>query len=122
MSTPMLIIVGGIPISPNKRPGHWGAKYRHDAPLKEAVAWQARAIRLHRTAALERAHVRVRFTRPGGGPPMDRDNAVATCKCLIDGLVEGGLLVDDNRDRVELEVVQERGARTESLLTITEVP
>jgi hypothetical protein len=39
------------------------------------------------------------------------DNALASCKELLDGLVRGGLLVDDGPDHVELAgIVQVLGA------------
>ena len=95
---PATIEVGGLPPSPNRRMA-WQKRRRLVQPLADAVAWQARALGLPRP--LERA--RVQFTLiHTRGPLRDADNAQSSCKELLDGLVRGGLLVDDGPDHVEL--------------------
>jgi hypothetical protein len=78
-------------------------------PLADAVQLQARALGL--AHPLERA--RVGFTLVyNRGPLRDADNAQSSCKELLDGLVRGGLLVDDGPDHVELVgIVQAYGAQ-----------
>jgi Holliday junction resolvase RusA-like endonuclease len=77
----------------------WQKRRRLVQPLADAVAWQARALRLPRP--LER--VRVQFTLiHSRGRLRDADNAQSSCKELLDALVDGGVLVDDGPAHVEL--------------------
>lgn len=102
-----IIVVPGHPLSPN---GQAAAPLRTRLSDKRAyrdmVAWQVRAA--HRGPPLERARVTITLLRTDS-QFYDPDAAVGTCKRLVDGLVHGGLLVDDSKDHIELVVRQERG-------------
>jgi hypothetical protein len=105
---PITIEVDSLPPSPNRRMG-WQKRWRLVQSLADAVAWQAKASRLPRP--LERARVQLTLVH-ARGPLRDPDNAIASCKELLDALVRGGLLVDDGPDHVELAaLVQVLGAR-----------
>jgi hypothetical protein len=87
----------------------WQKRRRLVQPLADAVAWQARALGLPRPLDRARVQLTLVYTR---GPLRDADNALASCKELLDGLVRGGLLVDDGPDHVELAaLVQVLGAQ-----------
>ncbi|HWE64785.1 MAG TPA: hypothetical protein VHB98_23985 [Chloroflexota bacterium] len=117
--TPAIVItLPGHPPSPN-RPGHPLTRWRRTAPLRDAVAWLARAQRP--AVPFQRAHVCITLVRKGRSQPMDPDNAVAACKPLIDGLRIGGVLVDDSPAHIALDVCQEVGSRRETRITILSI-
>jgi hypothetical protein len=85
---------------------HWGTRGRIARPLAESVAWQARAVGL--AQPLEHAHVVAKLVHRK--PPLrDIDNAIASLKEVLDGLVVGGLLVDDGPEHLTLGVMQVLG-------------
>jgi Holliday junction resolvase RusA-like endonuclease len=49
---------------------------------------------------------------------MDYDNLVASCKCVLDALVDWELIADDSPDHIELTVRQEvaKTPRTDVLI------
>ncbi|HKC75715.1 MAG TPA: hypothetical protein VKF37_16175 [Chloroflexota bacterium] len=102
---PLTIEVDDLPPSPNRRM-HWGTRRRITRPLAESVAWQARAVGLPQP--LQHAHVvaKLTFSRP---PLRDIDNAFASLKEVLDGLVVGGLVIDDGPEHLTLGVVQVLG-------------
>ena len=101
--------IDDLPPSPNRRM-HWACRRRLVKPLADAVAWQARAVAigLPERKPLEHAHViaKLTFSQP---PLRDFDNATASLKECINGLVVGGLLVDDSPAHLTLGVVQVLG-------------
>jgi hypothetical protein len=104
---PLTITVGGHPPSANElRRLHPLARYRRCKPFKEQVAWQCKALRL--PAPLSRARVVATLTY-ARRQFRDYDGAVASLKPCIDGLVAGGVLVDDGTEHLRLEVRQELG-------------
>ena len=102
---PWTITVDDLPPSPNRRL-HWACRRRLVKPLADAVAWQARAIGLPQP--LEHAHVVAKLVHTRL-PLRDFDNAVASLKEVLDGLVVGGVLVDDGAEHLTLGVVQVLG-------------
>lgn len=76
----------------------------------------ARAVGV--STPLERVHVRavLHYTR---GPLRDVDNATASLKSCLDGLVAGGLLVDDAPAHLEVALVQEITGWTGVVLEVT---
>jgi len=104
----LILRASGIPVGPNSRL-HWAARHRLNAPLRDEVAWQAKWF-AERHGTFAHAAVRIVLLRVGGSA-MDPDNAIACCKGLVDGLVRGGLLVDDKRENITLTVDQEKAAR-----------
>lgn len=121
MATPRTwrFVLDAIPPGPNDRL-HWAGRSRQSAPLRDSVAWQAKAARLSGAPLLDRAQVTITLYRVAGRE-RDHDNAVATVKPLVDGLVAGGLLVDDSPAHIALEVQQERGACRGVHIVVTEL-
>jgi hypothetical protein len=107
LSWPLEITINGHPPSANElRRLHPLARYRRCKPFKEHVAWQCKA--LHLPAPLQRARVvaTLTYTRRLFRDP---DSAAASLKPCLDGLVVGGLVVDDSPAHFTLEVRQEVG-------------
>jgi hypothetical protein len=85
------------PLTMNDRK-HWREKAKHTRLMRLAASWQARAARL----PADQAHVTVALTwvvadrrkRDGG------ENLAPTLKALIDGLVDYGVVVDDDQKHV----------------------
>lgn len=109
--TPLCFRVALPPVecSPNRaRNVHWAAKnaaidqYRRDVAI---VAIDARNRAKWREPAA-RARVTLVFGLKGKSPgryrPADADNAVASAKALIDGLVDAALIEDDRWAILEL--------------------
>ena len=109
--------VDDLPDGPNTHQ-LWRIKHRRYAPIRDSLAWQVRAVRPQEP--LQHVHVVVTLVRTSG-PPRDPDNAVASVKGLLDGLVIGGLVVDDSAEHMSLGVRQERGTKRASRVHVTEV-
>jgi hypothetical protein len=92
---------------------HWAKRHRHDRQWREAVGWAAKDWRL--PAPFDFAHVV--FTRFSSSEP-DHDNLVASCKPLVDGLVDAGVLVDDSPRHVTCSYRWERAKRGEGHVRI----
>jgi len=87
--------------SPNWR-GHWTARYRGMRDYKTLVAIRARqAMRANPTTQpLPAARIDTTLVVRDNRYIMDGDNAIASLKAGIDGLVEAGILQDDKDIRV----------------------
>lgn len=83
------------PLNHNQRL-HWRPKADRTAEIREAVAWLARAARI---PTLDRITVQLHYAtgRRGTFDPM---NFTATSKPAIDGLVDAGVVIDDNQAHV----------------------
>lgn len=85
------------PLTMNDRP-HWRVRAKQTRLMRQAASWQARAARLpadlpHVTVALTWV-VKDRRRRDGG------ENLAPTYKALLDGLVDYGLVADDDPTHV----------------------
>jgi Holliday junction resolvase RusA-like endonuclease len=120
----LVIRIEGRPPTPNAR-RHWHLIARDNAVWKDtakkvaeqAVAeWEAKHGLRWRT--VRRASVSVAFGLPDKRR-RDLDNLIASCKPLIDGIVDAGVIVDDSIDVI---TVMEFGAvvngTTETVITI----
>ena len=78
-------------ISANMRP-HWAAKARRSAALRQRGFWAAKRAKVERYQCL---HVTafVQYATAGRADPANAGPAV---KALIDGLVDAGVLPDDD--------------------------
>jgi len=81
-------------LNANDRPGHWGVRYNRSLTLR-GLGWaiargQAYGIR-H-----ERCTLTVTITYPPLARRRDAANLAPTVKALLDGIVDAGLLPDDN--------------------------
>lgn len=82
---------GKPPLTLNQRL-HWSEKARRTKKIRDTVGWQAQAMRLG-TAT----HVSVQLHyNTGDRRRRDSDNLVATLKPCVDGLVDAGLVPDDD--------------------------
>lgn len=118
-----MVEVPGIPPSPNQtRREHWARRaaaakrWKHDAYLA------AVAVRnVHRGSGfpLQAAKVRCVIVATTG-VRRDPDNAIASMKPLIDGIVEAGVLADDSFDVIrDLSVACERGTTPHVRIEVT---
>ncbi|MFI5270030.1 MAG: hypothetical protein ACHQ7M_21850, partial [Chloroflexota bacterium] len=93
--------------------------YRLCQPFHDAVAWQARAMGLKQPVQYAHVVATLVYRRR---PVRDVDNATASLKPVLDGLVAGGLLVDDGPDHLSLHVRQELGPQRLVRLEIAPAP
>ena len=95
-------------LSPNRAGGtHWSktSKARKSAKNRALIAWQ----KAGRPVAQGPFPVRVEVTIRRGRV-MDRDNALASLKAVIDGLFKGNVTPDDSTAYIALQIpVQETG-------------
>jgi hypothetical protein len=101
-------------LSPNHR-NHWATKAAHvkAARLSAGVAWlRAGSPRFDAPVVCQ---ITIRRARK-----IDPDNALASCKALIDGIFGGNLTPDDSAQWVEfLPVVIESGAKYKNCPCVT---
>lgn len=85
------LVVHGKPLTLNQR-HHHKAKARLVAEIRRAAGWATKALKLG-----HHDHVSVQLHyRPGDARRRDPENLVATQKPAIDGLVDAGLIDDDD--------------------------
>jgi hypothetical protein len=95
---------------------HGVERWRRCRPFRDSIAWQARVVRPARLLESRRVVVTLAYSRP---PFRDPDNALASCKSLVDALVIGGLIVDDGPGRVTLSIEQVLGERRAVVVEVT---
>lgn len=108
-----VIVVDGIPAGPNARGMGLQARIRDKMRYRDEVAWRCRVYWRVIPTPLHRARVVVTLIR-ASGPARDRDNAYASAKHCIDGLLPragGRLVVDDDEAHMDVEVRQAKGQR-----------
>jgi hypothetical protein len=76
---------------------HHHARARVVADVRHTAGWLARAARIPRA---DRVRVELRYT-PRTRRTRDADNLVALLKPLVDGLVDAGVVADDDDEHVE---------------------
>jgi len=91
--------------SPNFK-GHWGEKGRATKQYREAArlicyaskpkGWNAERVRIHAEFFLSRHDTR-------GYHPLDKQNAIASIKAAIDGLVDAKLIPNDSNHKIVWE-------------------
>ena len=79
-------------LNANDRDGHWARRKRVTAALREGAGWLARTGRV---PALQRAHILAVY-EPPDRRRRDPANLYASFKACIDGLVDAGVLPDDD--------------------------
>jgi len=86
--------------SPNWR-GHWSTRYRATTDYKNLACVMARnSLRGRKIKALDRATIRATMVVPNRRYIKDGDNAIASLKAAIDGIVAAGILSDDKNIEV----------------------
>ena len=105
-------------LSPNKRLHHMEL-YRAKAAAKMdavmLVLAQGKPPRPY-----ERAHITITWVAKDKRR-RDTDNLFSSMKAYIDGLVEAGLLVDDDAMRVSYTLRYERGTRNNTIIVVEEI-
>lgn len=82
----------GIPSGPNGGHGHWAAKAKHKKQWRLKTC--LKAVPFAPLIPLSKAEIEcIRYTSHS----MDYDNLVASFKAIIDGLMDAGIIVDDNQ-------------------------
>lgn len=85
------------PLNANQRWGHWAERARVVAEVREKAGFVIRAARMGRVK-----RVRVQLVwRPGVKRDRDPANIWPTQKAVIDGMVDAGVVPDDNERYVE---------------------
>ena len=119
MTDPLTVTVPGAPdldLSPNRR-NAWGGAHRGTkaAAQARADAWKAARAERNRLGLFGDdpvfagpVRVRVEIGWPKGQRFLDRDNAEATVKAHLDGVLNDARLVADDRAVSEIDVRQVR--------------
>jgi len=84
-------------LNANDRDGHWARRKRITEALREAAGWAARRQRI---PALQRAHI-LGFYEPPDRRRRDPANLYPSFKACVDGLVDAGVLADDDAAHVD---------------------
>ena len=117
----MKIELGHLPdpdLSPNKRL-HYMALYKAKAAAKQEAAALVMA-QGKPPRPYERAHITITWVAKDKRR-RDTDNLFSSMKAYIDGLVEAGLLVDDDAMRVSYTLRYERGTRNNTIIEVEEL-
>jgi crossover junction endodeoxyribonuclease RusA len=98
----------------------WRYKARVTAELRRTAGWAARAARVPR---LERAHVLAEY-QPPDGRRRDPANWYPSFKACIDGLIDAGVLPDDDAAHLDGPDMRlgEPYPKGRLVLTVTELP
>jgi hypothetical protein len=107
-------------LNANDRYGHWAHRQRITATLRETAGWLARAQRIPR---LSHAHITAAYCPPDNRR-RDPANWQPSFKACVDGLVDAGVLADDDATHVTGPDPRlgEPWPRGRIVLTITEEP
>jgi len=95
---------------------HWGTRARENKRLRNHLVATAGHARFGDTVGKQRVRITVHRRRL-----QDPDNAVASVKGLVDGLVRLGWLRDDSAEWCELEVKEVKAATKRDERTVIEV-
>jgi crossover junction endodeoxyribonuclease RusA len=96
MSDPYMLLLPPLELITANGRYHWAAKARLVRAIRQATAWQAKAARIPR---LERAHIIAEYLPPDRRR-RDPANWAPSAKAAVDGLVDAGVLEDDDHTRV----------------------
>ena len=95
-------------LSSNGNKGSWRVKHRATSEYRsEAMLLAGQAMARVRWSRPERASVVLEFGIKGGRAagryqPRDEQNALASAKALIDGMVDAGVVADDSRKHLSI--------------------
>jgi len=116
-----VIELGHLPdpdLSPNKRL-HYMALYKAKAEAKQEAAALVMA-QGKPDHPYEKAHITITWVAKDKRR-RDVDNLFASCKAYLDGLVEMGLLRDDDAMHVSYTLRYERGTRDNTIIEVEEI-
>ena len=83
-------------LSSNHRYGHWAVRHRRAHAWRQAACWIVRAARV---PTYEAIHVEARVHKKTARR-YDPHNLMPTLKACIDGLVDAGVIADDDHTRL----------------------
>lgn len=90
------ISLSGLPWLNSNQRLHWATKARKTREIRESAAWWARALGEQAMEAVEITAV----VHPKTARRFDPHNWQPTVKAAIDGLVDAGLIADDDSSRL----------------------
>jgi Holliday junction resolvase RusA-like endonuclease len=99
--------------------GHWSAVHKAKKEWTEYLSWFALRDRVPKAKPGDKFRIDVVFFRPG--PAGDKDNDYANCKVIIDAMKRAGLIVDDSRWHIDLEVCSVSASRSRTRVTRTRI-
>ena len=109
-------------LSPNSRL-HWAVKARAVKSTKDEIGWLAKAAGwtcYHKP--MQKARISYEFHLKDNRR-RDLDNLLASCKSLVDGLVDVGVLADDDSKHLEIGSVKcIQGTKEQTVISLTEMP
>lgn len=97
-----LVVPGRLLSHNEERRSHWSHRARYTRGLREAVAMQAMVARLPKGLAVVTVTAQARQAK--GARLADRLAYAPTVKAAIDGLVDYGLVADDDQGHMDLRV------------------
>jgi hypothetical protein len=114
----IVLSIPDVPVSPNGPKGYLRMHWAKRAKYNEAWAWRIRGA-MGWPAVFDQAPDMARVTIVQFRKRLlDEDNLWASCKCLLDGLVDWELIADDSPDHIELTVRQEVAKETHTEIEI----
>ncbi|MFK5691302.1 hypothetical protein ACI3EY_16715 [Ornithinimicrobium sp. LYQ92] len=119
MTYTMTLAAGMDYLNANHRT-HWAAKAKRTRYWRDRARLEARRAGI---PALDRAHITVTIHKTRGGR-YDPGNLAPTAKAIVDGLVDAGVLDDDDATRVigpDMRAGEKRDVR-QLVITIEALP
>lgn len=95
MSTVTIERAAGLVLSANDR-GHWAKRHRWTKEIRDTAFWFARQAKLGPYEAITVTAV----IHPPDNRRRDAHNLLPTVKAAVDGLVDAGVIEDDNDDHL----------------------
>lgn len=106
-TTPVTLAMPGLPPSPNELRGHWAKRRELTGPWRSA-AFAVAKKQMALTGGKypwDRARLYILFA----GPRLwDADNMLSSCKPIIDGARQAGLITSDRIDHLTIEKIRFR--------------
>lgn len=122
-SRSLILVIDHLPskfLSPNARV-HWSKKHSESSAARSEAGWLAKDKWRDHTAPMLYAIIDYEFTIPVSRR-RDQDNLIAACKPWQDGLVDAGVLVQDDTEHLKLGSVSiVKGPRGSTKITVIEV-
>ena len=116
------IVIDHLPypeLSPNSRV-HWAVKARAVKASKEEIGWLAKA-QWHDDKPMVRARISYEF-RVKDHRHRDADNLLSACKAYSDGLIEVGVLFNDDSEHLEIGLCDvKQGDSEQTIIRIEEI-
>ncbi|MFI9845130.1 hypothetical protein ACIHFD_49485 [Nonomuraea sp. NPDC051941] len=96
--TYVLQMPAGMALRNENDRGHWGTLSRKTKALRRTAYWQTKAAKI---PAMQKASVVGVYEPPTPHPRRDPANWYPSFKAVVDGMIDAGMLPDDNSERLE---------------------